>query len=109
MASNFNNAATQNLGTGFSTVYTAPNSVGNTAVIHGLTFSNKSNYIRYVDFKIQTSASSDKAVVGLNIPIPGGSTLTFPSKLNLLQGEKLLAKCDAASSIDVFVSILENT
>ena len=109
MASTFNNAAVQNLGTSYSTIYTAPNAVNNTAVIHGLTFANKSNYIRYVDFKIQNSSSVDKAIVGLNIPIPGGSTLTFPAKLNLLQNEKLLAKCDTASSVDVFVSILENT
>ena len=109
MASNFNNAAVQDLATTFATVYTAPATAGNTAVIHGLTFANKSAYIRYVDFKVQTAASANKAIIGLNIPIPSGSTLTFPAKINLLAGEKLVAKADSATSIDVFVSVLENT
>ncbi len=109
MATNFNNAAAKDVGTSYSTIYTAPSASNNTAIVFSLVFANKSNYIRYVDIKIQNASNVDKAQLGLSIPIPGGSSLVFPGKISLLASEKLLVKADTGTNIDAFASILENT
>lgn len=110
MANTFTNATKALLTDAFSTgsqanvdLYTTP--VATTSIVHSLFISN---------IDTVNAASVDIAVdngaifyVARAIPVPAGSTLYVEGKINLLTGERLKVRANAAGDLHAFASILE--
>ena len=110
MPNNFKNATNTGIGTNLTSVYTAGSGV--TATIIGMTCANTTNSSVNVTVKVtDTSASATASVVSI-APIPSGGSLVVVGgnqKLVLETGDILKVQSSASSSIDVVLSILEQT
>jgi len=102
MANTFKNYTKASIGTTGQSVYTVPSST--TSVMIGLNLSN-------------TSASQITADVLLNgtyiiknVPIPSGSSLdALGGKIILETNDNVVVESDTANSLDVILSVLEQT
>jgi len=108
MANTFKLKTKASVGVTTQNVYVVPAST--TATVIGITLANISGSGINVAIGI-TRASSDDVSLLKNVPIPQGSTLEFMqgNKIVLETTDTLTAKSDSASSLDVALTILEQT
>ena len=110
MASVFKNAVTAGVGTSTTSVYTVP--AATTATIIGLTVSNTTGSKATTDVQVtDTSAGTTVYLVkAANVPV-GGALVPIggEQKIVLETGDALKVTSSAASSLDVTVSILEQS
>ncbi len=110
MANSFKNYTKKEIGTTLTDVYTVATSPATTSVVIGITLANRSGNQINCDLVLNV-ASGDDVYLIRNIPIPNGSSFEWMAgnKLVMEQGDKLQLKSDAASSLDVAISVLEQT
>ena len=88
-------------------VYTVPG--GTTSIIIGLTIANLTSNSVTVDVKIDRVSLNDVSI-GLNLPIPAGSSLdALAGKVVLETTDKITVACDTADGIDTTLSVMEIT
>lgn len=105
MANTFKNASVL-AGTSATVLYTCPSST--TAVVHRLLLANidSLNDIS-VTVSFFDSSSSTTRVIGNSLPIPQGSGISFPTPLNLEDGDQILVQCSSVSALNAYASVLE--
>ena len=110
MANSFKNYTKKEIGTTLTDVYTVATSPATTSVVIGITLANRSGNQINCDLVLNV-ASGDDVYLIRNIPIPNGSSFEWMAgnKLVMEQGDKLQVKSDAAASLDVAISVLEQT
>ena len=110
MANSFKNYTKKEIGTTLTDVYTVATSPATTSVVIGITLANRSGNQINCDLVLNV-ASGDDVYLIRNIPIPNGSSFEWMAgnKLVMEQGDKLQLKSDAAASLDVAISVLEQT
>ena len=113
MANTFKLKTDTGVGTSLATIYTVPGST--TTIVIGCTLANiHASANTNCDVQIVTAASSgengDDVYVIKNVPVP------YASSLEIIEGKIVMQTCDAirvksdtASSIDVALSVLEQT
>ena len=108
MANTFKSYTDADIGTSTADVYTVPATT--VAVIIGCNLSNKTGDQVNASLIIN-KAVGDNGYLIRNIPIPNGSAFEFNAgnKIILETGDKIQVVSDTASSIDVIVSVLEQT
>jgi hypothetical protein len=108
MANTFKSYTDADIGTSTADVYTVPATT--VAVIIGCNLSNKTGDQVNASLIINKSVG-DNVYLIRNIPIPNGSAFEFNAgnKIILETGDKIQVVSDTASSIDVIVSVLEQT
>ena len=108
MANSFKNYTKKEVGTTLTDVYTVASST--TTVVIVITLSNRSGNQINCDLMLNV-ASGDDVYLIRNIPIPNGSSFEWMAgnKLVMETGDKLQVKSDAAASLDVAISVLEQT
>lgn len=108
MANTFKSFTDTGIGTSVATAYTVPS--GTVAVVIGLNVANITGNQVNVDL-IVDKASGDDVFLVKNIPIPNGASFEFNAgnKFVLQTGDALKVQSDTASSVDVIVSVLEQT
>jgi hypothetical protein len=108
MANTFKSYTDADIGTSTADVYTVPATT--VAVIIGCNLSNKTGDQVNASLIIN-KAVGDNVYLIRNIPIPNGSAFEFNAgnKIILETGDKIQVVSDTASSIDVIVSVLEQT
>ena len=96
------------VGTSEATVYTVAS--GTVAVVIGLNVSNITGNQINVDLRVD-KASRDDVYLVKNIPIPNGTSFEFNAgnKFVLQTGDAIKIVSDTASSVDVLISVLEQT
>ena len=88
-------------------VYTVPG--GTTSIIIGLTIANLTSNSVTVDVAIDRVSANDVSI-GLNLPIPAGSSLdALAGKVVLETTDKITVACDTADGIDTTLSVMEIT
>ncbi len=88
-------------------VYTVPGAT--TSIIIGLTIANLTSNSVTVDVKIDRVSANDVSI-GLNLPIPSGSSLdALAGKVVLETTDKLTVTCDTLNGIDTALSVMEIT
>ncbi len=111
MAIAFKNSSYQGVDTTFVTVYTCP--ALTTAVVFGLTIANRLGSEVTVRARIRDdSAVTDTEILGLNTPIPAGSSLVVAGgvqKIVLEAGDYIQVISSIADGVDVFISALQMT
>lgn len=112
MANTFKNAKAVNVGLSWVTIYTA--GAGITATAIGLSMSNKLATSITVQLRVKDSddAGSYVHAIGVNTPIePGGALVPLggDQKLVLEQSDSIEALSSDADSLDVLMSILEQS
>lgn len=111
MANTFKSYTKANIGTLVEDVYTVPGST--TSVVIGLVMSNVSSTDPvHGDVKVnKANVSQDDVYMVKNIEIYVGGAYEFNAgnKIILEAGDKLQINSDTNSSIDVLVSVLEQT
>ena len=108
MANTFKSYTDTAIGTSEAAVYTvAANTV---AVVIGLNVSNITGNQINVDLRVD-KASGDDVYLVKNIPIPNGTSFEFNAgnKFVLQTGDAIKITSDTASSVDVLISVLEQT
>jgi len=107
MANIFKNASII-LSTTSNDIYTCPASPASaSAVIFSLYFSNINGTIPgEVTLEVFDMSALTTRTLGLNLPVPIGSTLEF-GKITLEAGDILRAKSTTNSDVEVFANILE--
>ena len=110
MANSFKNYTKKEIGTTLTDVYTVATSPATTSVVIGITLANRSGNQINCDLVLNV-ASGDDVYLIRNIPIPNGSSFEWMAgnKLVMETGDKLQVKSDAAASLDVAISVLEQT
>ena len=110
MANSFKNYTKKEIGTTLTDVYTVATSPATTSVVIGITLANRSGNQINCDLMLNVSSGDDVYLIR-NIPIPNGSSFEWMAgnKLVMEQGDKLQLKSDAAASLDVAISVLEQT
>lgn len=104
MANLFKNASAA-IGTTSTNIYTCPAST--TAVVFSLFFSNVDGVNNAdVTIEVYDNSTASTKTLGLNLPVPIGSTLEF-GKISLETNDILRAKSTVASDIQAFASVLE--
>ena len=108
MANTFKSFTDTAVGTSLATAYTVPSAT--VAVVIGLNVANITGNQINVDLKVD-KASGDDIFLVKNIPIPNGSSFEFNAgnKFVLQTGDAIKIVSDTASSVDVIVSVLEQT
>lgn len=102
MANTFKNYVSSGIGTGATTVYTVPSAT--TSVVIGLNLANTTASQIAVDVQL----GSTYIVKG--VPIPAGSALSaLDGKIIAETTETISVTSDTASSVDVILSVLEQT
>ena len=103
MANTFKRYKTANIGTSTNTVYTVP--ALTTGVLLGIHLTNRS-----------TTTSIDATITAAGVyllraaPIPVGSALSaLDGKIILEAGDTVVVNSDTASSLDVIISVMEQT
>jgi hypothetical protein len=104
MANSFKNYTKKEVGTSVTDAYTVASST--TTVVIGITLANRSGNQINCDL-ILNVASGDDVYLIRNIPIPNGSSFEWMAGNKLV--DKLQVKSDAAASLDVAISVLEQT
>ena len=110
MANSFKNYTKKEIGTTLTDVYTVATSPATTSVVIGITLANRSGNQINCDLMLNVSSGDDVYLIR-NIPIPNGSSFEWMAgnKLVMETGDKLQVKSDAAASLDVAISVLEQT
>lgn len=108
MANNFKLKTKASVGVTTENIYVTPTNA--TTTIIGITLCNTSGSGINVGVGI-TRASSDDVSILKNVPIPQGSTLEFMqgNKLTIEGTDTLTVNSDTNSSLDVALTILEQT
>ena len=108
MANSFKNITKKEIGTSLADVYTVASNT--TAVVIGITLANRSGNQINCDIVLNVATGDDVFLIR-NIPIPNGSSFEFMAgnKLVMEAGDKLQLESDAAASLDVAISVLEQT
>ena len=108
MANNFKLKTKASVGVTTENIYVTPSNA--TTTIIGITLCNTSGSGINVSVGI-TRASSDDVSILKNVPIPQGSTLEFMqgNKLTIEGTDTLTVNSDTNSSLDVALTILEQT
>jgi hypothetical protein len=106
MAQTFKNASAA-IGTAITTVYTTPSAT--TTIVIGAQVANLAGSIVDLDFYWTDSSNSGGTVVlGENIEIPAAAAYEpIGGKLVLETGDTIIARAEAASSLEATVSVLE--
>ena len=113
MANTFKLKTDTAVGTTLTTVYTVPGST--TTIVIGCTLANiHASANLNADVQIVTAASSgengDDVYVIKGVPVPNSSSLEIiEGKIVLETGDAIKVRSDTASSIDVALSVLEQT
>ena len=114
MANTFKNAIKSNVtttGSNYDTLYTAPSSSGNTAIILGLALANKTTSA--VTVKVQITDSDPSATIQLleDVSIPANTTLEVlgGQKYVLEAGDILKVQAGTGTAIDAFLGVMERT
>ena len=113
MANTFKLKTDTGVGTSLATTYTVPGST--TTIVIGCTLANiHASANVNCDVQIVTAASSgengDDVYVIKNVPVPYASALEIiEGKIVLETGDVIRVRSDTASSIDVALSVLEQT
>ena len=111
MANTFKNAIKSNVSNGsYDSLYTAPSSSGNTAIILGLALANKTTSAVTVKVQITDVAPSTGTIQLLeDVSIPANTTLEVlgGQKYVLEAGDILKVSASDSVSIDCALSILE--
>ena len=113
MANTFKLKTDTAVGTTLTTVYTVPGST--TTIVIGCTLANiHATANLNADVQIVTAASSgengDDVYVIKGVPVPNSSSLEIiEGKIVLETGDAIKVRSDTASSIDVALSVLEQT
>ena len=108
MANSFKLKTKANVGVTTTNVYVTPS--GTTTTVIGITLANRSGNQINCDLILNVSSGDDVYLIR-NIPIPNGSSFEWMAgnKLVMEASDKLQLKSDAASSLDVAISVLEQT
>ena len=112
MPNTFVNAKDADLTTSLATLYTAPTSSSNVAIVLGVCIANKNAASRTITLEWQDASDSSAATQLLSgVTIPGNSTLEIleGAKIILMASDVLRSKASAASSLDITVSLMEVT
>lgn len=110
MPNNFRNDITSGLGTSLTSIYTAGSGV--TATVIGMTCANTTSSDVTVTVTVTDTSASATANVVKNAPVPTGGSLVVAGgnhKIVLETGDILKAQSSASSSIDIMLSVLEQT
>jgi hypothetical protein len=113
MANTFKLKTDSGIGTTLTTVYTVPAST--TTIVIGCTLANiHATANLNADVQIVTAASSgengDDVYVIKGVPVPNKSSLEIiEGKIVLETGDAIKVRSDTASSVDVALSVLEQT
>ena len=110
MANTFKSYTKASVTDGLTDIYTAPGAT--TSIIIGIALANKldNGNTVYADVKIDKATGDDVFLIR-NVPLYDGAAFTFvdTGKIILETGDKLQAISDTASSVDIIVSVLEQT
>tara|TARA_B100000902_G_scaffold374208_1_gene402979 strand:- start:1251 stop:1577 length:327 start_codon:yes stop_codon:yes gene_type:complete len=108
MANLFKSYTDTAIGTSESTAYTVPSAT--VAVIIGLNVSNIIGNQINIDLRVDKAIGDDVYLVK-GIPIPNGSSFEFNAgnKFVLQTGDSIKIISDTAASVDVLISVLEQT
>ena len=102
MANTFKNYTSASVGTGATTVYTVPAST--TSIVIGCNIANRTGSAVNVDVQL----GSTYIVKGA--PVPSGSALSvLDGKIIAETTETIVVTSDTASSVDVILSVLEQS
>ena len=110
MPNNFKNDINSGVGTSLTDVYTA--GTGVTATIIGMTCANTTSSDVTVTVKVTDTSAGTTATVVKDAPVPIGGSLVVAGgnhKIVLETTDVLKVQSSASSSIDVMLSILEQT
>lgn len=110
MANTFISKTKANVGTSPATIYTVPSST--TSVVIGFNISNTTaNDVTADVFINKSNVSADDVYIVKGIEIPTGTLYDFNAgnKIILETGDLIQVTSSASSSVDVIVSILEQT
>lgn len=108
MANTFTRKLSQNIGTSATSVGAYTVAANTTAVVVGLTVTNKTGSSITANVFINDGAAN--TYVTANAPISSGSSLVAiggDQKVVLLTGDSIYVESSAASSVDAVLSILE--
>lgn len=111
MANTFKSYTKASVTTALTDVYTTP--AATTSIVIGISLSNtldNGNTV-YADVKVDKAAAVDDVFLIRNAPLYDGAafTLADTGKIILETGDKIQVISDTASSVDVLVSVLEQT
>ena len=113
MANTFKNAIKSNVNNGsYHSLYTAPSSSGNTAIILGLALANKTTSAVTVKVQITDTSASNATIQLLeDVSIPANTTLEVlgGQKYILETGDVLKVRAGTATAIDAFLGVMERT
>ena len=112
MANTFKNAIKSNVSnSGYTDVYTAPSSSGNTAIILGLALANKTTSAVTVKVQITDAAPSGTIQLLEDVSIPANTTLEVlgGQKYVLEAGDILKVRAGTGTAIDAFLGVMERT
>lgn len=110
MANNFKRFIQANIGTTLSVVnnYVVP--ANNTTTIIGLTLTNVSGNTIFADAQVSNASANVYIVKGAPVPVGGALVVVGGDQKIVLQAaDKVMVKSDAATSLDVILSVLETT
>jgi hypothetical protein len=107
MALALQSARARNIGTGLTTVYTAPSTAGIQITLNEILLCNVSSQTINVTVEYYDGTNATRLVY--LVPIPAGASLPFQTKTNLLAGHVIRAQSSIASSLDVTISPAELT
>ena len=112
MSIEFKNVAVSDMGTSYALVYTCPSNV-NSVIVFGFSLANSTAGTVTVDVSIvDDSESITSYIVSPGTSIAAGSSLVVAGgvqKLVLNHDDRIYVKSSVASSVDAFLSILENS
>ena len=108
MAINYKNYLTANIGTGSTTIYN-PTAAGIQSTVNGLMLCNTSASTINVTVTLNSGATTVYLVKGLGVLSGTAVDIISGSKLVVEQNDIIAALSNAASSLDVCVSVVEVT
>ena len=110
MANDFQNAISNNIGTGRTDLYTTPSAAGKRSMLIGLELPNISGSAITVDVDVYDASSTAYVTMGNDLAIPDNSTLSFISgqKIVLSNCDKVAVTSSASASLNAIASILED-
>lgn len=102
MANTFKNYTSSSIGTSFTTVYTVPSAT--TAVVIGANIANTTDAQIEVDVQLGTT------YIIKGVPIPANTAFSvLDGKIIAEAADAIKVKSDTASSVDVILSVLEQS
>jgi len=109
MANTFKSYTKASIGASTQDVYTVPGAT--TTVVIGFCLSNRTGSSVTADVYINKASAADDVYIVKGILIPDGSLYDFNAgnKIILETGDKIQVTSNTESSVDVIVSVLEQT